>query len=129
MNTLRGREVSLTHEVHTLENAGAEPARATIFSKTRNCNHYLIWIVFLEVQDIKDELPNESWFDLKFRCVVRRMVMQWAGQTSSSRITNGDSSSNLEFGAINPSGVIPNCRFESGPHSQLLFYGPIAHYW
>ena len=83
----------------------------------------------MEVQDIKDELPNESWFDLKFGCVVRRMVMQRAGQTSSSRITNGDSSSNLEFGAINPSGVIPNCRFESGPHSQLLFYGPIAHYW
>ena len=56
---------------------------------------------------------------LKFECVVRRMVMQRAGQTSSSRITNGDSSSNLEFGAINPSGEIPNCRFESGPHSQI----------
>ena len=71
--------------------------------------------------DIKENCQIESWFDLKFRCVVRRMVMQRAGQTSSSRITNGDSSSNLEFGAINPSGVIPNCRFESGPHSQLLF--------
>ena len=60
-------------------------------------------------------------FDL-FGCVVCRMVMQRAGQTSSSRITNGDSSSNLEFGAINPSGKIPNCRFESGPHSHTVKY-------
>ena len=33
------------------------------FSKTRNCKQQIIIrIVFLEVQDIKDELPNESWF-------------------------------------------------------------------
>ena len=33
------------------------------FSKTRNCKQQIIIrIVFLEVQDIKDELPNESCF-------------------------------------------------------------------
>ena len=69
--------------------------------------------------DIKENCQNESCLTY---CAVRRMVMQRAvrlyhngSATASAMLPWFDSKQPLH----NPSGVIPNCRFESGPHSHF----------